>query len=110
MIEPSFSDEFRVDDDPRVVALDFFSYINARQANLGWNERDDRIWRYLEDALDDLRPLLFKDVEDSVRGLRSVVSRWAKEAPRGEGFHHASELRQVRGELSTMLENALVNR
>ena len=107
-IQPAFAEEFYVDPDPRIVALDFWSYINARQANLGWNERDSRLWWYLEQALAEVKPVLVDPVQEQFRPfLLALAENWrapdVPSAPPGA----VEEAQEVRCELADMLDEAL---
>lgn len=108
-LEPTFAEEFHVDRDPRMVALDFWSYLNARQANLGWGERDHRLWSHLETALADVKPVLLDPQQDRFRPyLERLVVHWRSSAPAPSTPPGAEEeARQVRLELADMLDDAL---
>jgi hypothetical protein len=111
-VEPPFAEEFYVDDDPRMVALDFWSYINARQANLGWNERDHRLWCHLEQTLTEVKPVLIDPRQERFRPfLLELVEHWRNPgqipSPQTGAGEEAEE---VRRELADMLDGALVAR
>lgn len=108
-LDPAFAEEFYVDRDPRVVALDFWSYLNARQANLGWGERDHRLWQHLEFALSDVKPVLLDPEQDRFRPyLESLVGQWrSATSPMSAPPGAEEEARRVRLELADMLADAL---
>lgn len=108
-LEPTFAEEFYVDRDPRIVALDFWSYINARQANLGWAERDHRLWWHLEQALADLKPVLVNPQQERFRPfLTTLADEWKGSGPVPSAPPGAvEEAEQVRAELADMLIGAL---
>lgn len=56
--ERSFEEDFYLAPDGSTLAIDFWSYLNALQARLGWTTEDDRMWDYLEELERDLVPLL----------------------------------------------------
>jgi hypothetical protein len=108
-LEPTFAEDFRVDRDPRTLALDFWSYLNARQANLGWGERDHRLWSHLELALADVKPVLLDPRPERFRPfLEALVGLWRSPAPVPATPPGADdEARQVRRELADMVDDAL---
>lgn len=108
-LEPTFADEFYVDGDPRMLALDFWSYLNARQANLGWSERHHRLWWHLEHALSEVKPVLVHPEQERFRPhLEGLVAQWRSSVPVGSAPPGAvEEAQQVRRELAEMLEDAL---
>ena len=112
LVEPAFADEFYVDDDPRMLALDFWSYINARQANLGWSEPHHRLWWHLERTLRDVKPVLINPQQERFRPfLVDLVERWRNPAEGSSTSNGAAEEEQeVRRELADMLEGALSGR
>ena len=108
-LDPAFAEEFHVDRDPRMLALDFWSYLNARQANLGWSERDHRLWWHLELALSEVKPVLLDPKQERFGPyLEGLVGRWRAPAESGSAPPGAAEeAQQVRRELAEMLEDAL---
>jgi hypothetical protein len=109
LVEPTFAEEFYIDDDPRMLALDFWSYINARQANLGWSEPDHRLWWHLEETLTEVKPVLVDPRQERFRPfLLDLVERWKspKQVPVAQPGA-AEEAHLVRRELADMLAGAL---
>lgn len=111
-VEPAFAEEFYIDEDPRMLALDFWSYINARQANLGWSEPDHRLWLHLEQTLTEVKPVLIDPQQERFRPfLLDLVDRWRDPAQAPSTLAGAAEEEQeVRRELADMLEGALSGR
>lgn len=109
-IVPTFAEDFLVDGDPRMVALDFWSYINARQANLGWEERDDRLWWQLEHALTEVKPVLLDPNPGRFRPfLVMLVEHWRTidHVPSPALPEAVKEAQEIRRELADMLHGAL---
>jgi hypothetical protein len=108
-ITPTFAEEFHIDHDPKMVALDFWSYINARQANLGWSERDHRMWWHLEQALVEVKPVLLDPQADRFAPFLAALAEEWRSAQRVPAAPPGAqeEAREVRRELADMLTGAL---
>ncbi|WP_330176913.1 hypothetical protein OG875_27520 [Streptomyces sp. NBC_01498] len=81
-LERRFDEDFHVAADGPTLAIDFWSYLNALQARLGWTPADDRTWDYLEELGRDIEPLIetLPDA-DAAPYLRRLVDRWAARGP-----------------------------
>jgi hypothetical protein len=84
-LERSYEEDFYPAQDGETLAVDFWSYLNALQARLGWTKLDDRVWDYLEELERDLEPLLEAlPGEPSLPYLSRMVARWAAGDAAGE--------------------------
>lgn len=101
-LAPTFSEEFHVATDHEVLAVDFWSYLNARQARLPLGADATPLWDVLEELERELEPLLDERTPLGYREFLASASRqWLAEsgppALRGE----------VRREAGAMLSQAL---
>lgn len=103
-LERRFDEDFHLAPDGPTLAIDFWSYLNALQARLGWTPADDRTWDYLEELRRDIEPLI-QTLPDSHSGaapyLRRLIDTWAA---RGAG-----ERDDLRQRVAAMLRQALRN-
>ncbi|MFD3524246.1 hypothetical protein [Streptomyces sp. NPDC058653] len=101
-LERRFDEDFRVASDGPTLAIDFWSYLNALQARLGWTPADDRTWDYLEELERDIEPLIetLPDA-DAAPYLRRLIDTWA-----AGGAGERDDLRQ---RVAAMLRQALRN-
>jgi hypothetical protein len=101
VFERSFEEDFYIAVDGPTLALDFWSYLNALQARLGWTREDDRMWDYIEEMERDLVPLLEAlPGEAPLPFLLRVLEEWRPGTPDGERD-------AVRGGVAAMLRHAL---
>ncbi|MFD5779079.1 hypothetical protein [Streptomyces sp. NPDC126933] len=103
-LERHFDEDFYVAADGATLAIDFWSYLNALQARLGWTSADDRTWRYLEELVRDIEPLIeaLPDTDgdaDAEPYLRRLIDAWAS--------HGAGERDDLRQRVAAMLRQAL---
>lgn len=106
-LEPTFQEEFRLADDDETLAIDFWAYINARQANLGWAVPDDRVWDCLDEVLGEIKPALADEGNQAYEQHLSSLARRLLEPVEGSDGAFAPESQQVRRELGEMLAQAL---
>ncbi|MFF3753249.1 hypothetical protein ACFYYH_22740 [Streptomyces sp. NPDC002018] len=101
-LERPFDEDFSPAADASTLSVDFWSYLNALQARLGWTPADDRAWEYLEELERDIEPLIeaLPDA-DATPYLRRLADGWA--AP-GTG-----ERDDLRRRVAAMLRRALRN-
>lgn len=101
-LTPTFGEEFRLATDDEILAVDFWSYLNARQARLPLTAGSQPLWNCLEELERDLEPLLDERTPLSHREFLASASRkWTTEPD-------AATLRtQVRHEVGAMLGEAL---
>lgn len=109
-LERRFDEDFHLAPDGPTLAIDFWSYLNALQARLGWTPADDRTWDYLEELERDIEPLIetLSDTGsqadagfDAAPYLRRLIDTWAA---RGAG-----ERDDLRRRVAAMLRHALRN-
>lgn len=104
-LERRFDEDFYLALDGATLAIDFWSYLNALQARLGWTPLDDRLWDYLEELERDVEPLI-----ESLPGaaaepyLRRLAAAWAAS---NDGEAGDGERDGVRRQIAAMLEQAL---
>lgn len=102
-LERRFDEDFHIAADASTLSVDFWSYLNALQARLGWTPADDRAWAWLEELERDLEPLIETLPEgDAEPYLRRLADAWASHGGPGE----RDDLR--RG-VAAMLRQALRN-
>lgn len=101
-LERSFEEDFRPAADGQTLTVDFWSYLNALQARLGWGPADDRAWGYLEELERDIEPLIER-LPDAAPApyLRRIADSWTAG---GEGERGA-----LRRDVAAMLRQALRN-
>src|ERR1700759_4268334 len=101
-LNPGFGEEFHLATDDEVLAVDFWSYLNARQARLPLAADTQPLWDFIEELERDLEPLLDERPALSHREFLASASReWSAE-------HGPPTLRaQVRKEAGAMLTEAL---
>jgi hypothetical protein len=101
---PTFGEEFHVATDDEVLAVDFWSYLNARQARLPLREEANPLWDLLEELERELEPLL--DERTSLghhEFLAAAAQLWSAEAG------PPALRREVRREVGAMLREALAS-
>ena len=102
-LERRFDEDFHVAVDDATLAIDFWSYLNALQARLGWTPADDRMWDHLEELERDVEPLI-EGLPDAPAEpyLRRLVASWTTG---GDG-----ERGDLRRYIASMLQEALQRR
>ncbi|MFD7894881.1 hypothetical protein [Streptomyces sp. NPDC059479] len=101
-LERSFDEDFSPAADTPTLSVDFWSYLNALQARLGWSPAEDRAWEYLEELERDIEPLIEAlPGADATPYLRRLADTWAA---RGTG-----ERDDLRRRVAAMLRQALRN-
>jgi hypothetical protein len=101
-LSPGFGEEFHLATDDEVLAVDFWSYLNARQARLPLAADTQPLWDFIEELEQDLEPLLDERTALSHREFLTSASReWSDED--GPPALRA----EVRREAGAMLTEAL---
>jgi hypothetical protein len=103
-LAPAFGEEFHLASDDEVLAVDFWSYLNARQARLPLGAEATPLWDLLEELERELEPLLDERTALGHREfLAATAQRWSAEAGR------PALRREVRREVGAMLGEALAS-
>jgi hypothetical protein len=102
-LERRFDEDFHLSADPATLSVDFWSYLNALQARLGWTPADDRTWDWLEELERDIEPLIETlPGGDPAPYLRRLADSWGRPGA-------AEERDDLRRGIADMLRLALRN-
>jgi hypothetical protein len=103
-LSPEFGEEFHVATDDEVLAVDFWSYLNARQARLPLGDVATPLWDLLEELERELEPLLDERASLGHRDFMAAAALlWSAEAG------PPALRREVRREAGAMLSGALAS-
>lgn len=100
-LQPTFAEEFHVAQDDQTLAIDFWAYLNARQANLGWEPADDRLWQHIDEVLREVKPVVSGGEEVGV-SLGALARHWRQGADENSA-NADPEKHELRRELAAML-------
>jgi hypothetical protein len=105
-LTPTFGEEFRLAADGEMLAVDFWSYLNARQARLPLDADSNPLWDCIEELEREVEPLLDRRTPESATDFLASISRqWMAQAQARPSMLRS----QVRMEASTMLRDALAH-